>query len=152
MGPRSKAARKRRLARALSRNEILSHAQVKETVRLIRAQMGPEWLAFAEKLSFDFGDSVRLGSLRARIAAARESRGLTIKQVATELHLSQYRVKAAERGSPREMRPEVAQRHIEFLGLRRWARRWATANPILAKRIGLAPASVRSSRQGRPAR
>lgn len=137
----------RRLARALNRNEILTDRQVEDTVRLMHDHLGEGFLALAGKLSFDFGESVRLHPLHARVVAAREARGLTIKQVAAELCVPQYRLRAVEEGTSRTIDPVVALAYVGFLGLARWARRWATANPELAEEIGLMPRTKGASRK-----
>ncbi len=144
---RSNPADERRLSRALKRNEILTDQQVENTVRLMHDHLGEGFVALAGKLSFDFGESVRLHPLHARVVAARVARGLTIRQVATELCVPQYRLRAVEEGTSRTIDPDVALAYVGFLGLARWARRWAAANPKLAEGIGLMPKTKGVSRK-----
>jgi hypothetical protein len=63
--------------------------------------------------------------------------GLSIKDVAIQLGVPQYRIKAIEAGRLNEDDALVLPRYVSLLGLERWARRWATANPELAATLGL---------------
>lgn len=142
----------RHLARALRENWILTDEQVKEVARLMSAVFRREFPVAAGCASASSEDIVRLSSLRARCARARQERGFDVKAVARLLKVPQYRVRAVEDGSRSEMKPEAVRLYVEFLGLQRWARRWAKANPELAERIGLAPTSGHGPHQRRPAR
>jgi ribosome-binding protein aMBF1 (putative translation factor) len=81
---------------------------------------------------------VRLFSLAKRCSAARERRGLTIADVAKELKLPQYRLKAIESCRVAEVQPHVVEQYIRFLGLNRWFSRWTDANqrtPATVRRL-----------------
>jgi hypothetical protein len=71
---------------------------------------------------------VRLFPLAKRCSAARKRRDLTIADVARELRVPQYRLKAIESCRPAEVEPRVLDQYVRFLRLSRWYSRWARAN------------------------
>lgn len=48
-----------------------------------------------------------------------------------------YRLKAIERPSMESLKPEYLLAYLHFLDLTLSARRWAAANPALARRLGI---------------
>jgi cytoskeletal protein RodZ len=74
-------------------------------------------------------------ALTAKCRETREKRGLSIKDVAAQLRVPQYRIKAIEGHPSREFKPQYLRSYVEFLGSRRWVRRWIAANAELGKRL-----------------
>jgi hypothetical protein len=75
--------------------------------------------------------TVRMLPLGTRCAEARERIGASVKDVARELRVPQYRVRAIESGSLRQIQLEVLEKYISFLGLQRWYGKWRAANQAL---------------------
>jgi transcriptional regulator with XRE-family HTH domain len=73
-----------------------------------------------------------------RAKQTRASRGLSIKDVSTQLKIPRYRLTAIEEGRLSEVKPEIALRYFQFLGIESWVKRWSRANLVLAKRVGIA--------------
>jgi ribosome-binding protein aMBF1 (putative translation factor) len=86
----------------------------------------------------DLEAGARLSSLRAKCTETREKKGLSIKDVAQQLKVPQYRIKDIEgAGRIDAGNAEVLRRYVELLGIRRWVKRWVAANGELAMKLGL---------------
>lgn len=119
---------------------ILSDNEVLAAVHTTRALLGESVVALADSYGVSFEDVVRYAPLGRRCKQSRESRGLSVKEVARHLKVHAYRVTAIERGSFEEIRPDVFRRYVSHLGLDAWVRRWKAANRELAHRLGIARA------------
>ena len=112
-----------------------------EEVALITGEMclalGPGTVEVVEGLGLVMSDTVRWSSLQARCEEEREKRGLTLKDISSDLKIPQYRLRAIEKGALREIRPEFAHRYFQYLGIGSWVKRWARCNAELAGRSGL---------------
>lgn len=82
-------------------------------------------------------NTLRIGSLSKRCQVEREKLGLTVKQVAAQLKVPQYHLKAIDEGRLSEIREDVLGKYLVLLGLQDWVQQWVTANPGLARRLGL---------------
>ena len=121
------------------KTSILSDAEVKIVTREIRRILGREFFARIKGSHVRMGDTVRWSSLRARCEEAREKRGVTLKEVSSELKIPQYRLRAVEQGSFSELKPEFVHRYFQYLGIESWVTRWARGNADLARRSGIRP-------------
>jgi DNA-binding XRE family transcriptional regulator len=119
----------------LKKTSILDGEEIKAVTAQLRVLM-PALAEIADRMGHDLEAGARLRSLRAKCTEAREKRGLSIKEVAKQLGVPQYRIKAIEAGSLSEIDSLVMTRYVSLLGLERWARKWATANPELAAKLG----------------
>jgi hypothetical protein len=117
--------------------------------------------ATVEFLHNNFGDhpfftraqverTVRMIPLGVRCSEAREQLGASLKDIARQLRVPQYRLRAIESGSPREVRLDVLQKYIVFLRLERWYAKWRRANGALLAE--LEPTQGKGSRRGRTTR
>lgn len=118
---------------------LLTDAEVAFMADAVREMLGASFGEDAVALLGVEGsqDLIRWSSLKARCEEERERRGLTIRDVALELKIPQYRLRAVEEGSVQEFEPGMAQRYFEFLGITAWVKRWMSANRELAERVGL---------------
>ena len=91
--------------------------------------------------------TVRVLPLGARCSGARERVGVSVKDVARQLRVPQYRVRAIEAGSLRQIQLDVLQKYIAFLGLERWYTKWRRANGALLTELERTQAI--ESRRGR---
>jgi Helix-turn-helix domain len=126
----------------LGPNEVAALSQA--TLNFLRQNLGshlPIPLAQVE-------ETIRLFSLAKRCSSARERKGLTIADVAKELKVPQYRLKAIESCRAAELEPNVLERYIRFLGLNRWYSQWVSANEGTPFRLGRGSGRVKG-RSGR---
>jgi hypothetical protein len=118
---------------------ILTPGQIAVVTREVWRLVGPALSALSPNAAARVEDVVRWSSLKTRCERARDERGVSVKDAALALRVSQYRLKAAESGTLSELQPEVARRYFRFLGIEAWVRRWCRANPELVGRAGIAP-------------
>lgn len=121
--------------KAIYRTKILSDHEVKFLTSAIRKCFPKIFDGSIMPSGFDLEALVRFDAVAQRCRIARESRGLTIKEVASNLNVPQYRLKAIEAGHLRELRPAILEKYLGFLSLQRWFARWAKVNQALFKRI-----------------
>jgi hypothetical protein len=127
------------------RTSILTDAEVAFLTQEISRALGPGVSEIAKSYGLRTSDTVRWGSLRARCEEEREKRGLSLKDISSELKIPQYRLRAIEDGSLRYLKPEFAHRYFHYLGIESWVKRWARGNAELARRSGITPFPRRTS-------
>lgn len=117
--------------------KILSENEARMTAEALREFLVSEFpnipsmhLSLAEKV-------VRMMSLNSRVKEARESMKLSIKEVASRLKVPQYRLKAIEKGTGLEIKPDVFWKYCEFLDLQDFVEEWIAANRSFANELGL---------------
>ena len=119
----------------MKKSDILNERQVATVSKLLRASMG-DVVGYAERRGVSVEDTVRYMSLAARLREARESAGLSSKEVAKKLKLPQYRIRDAE-SSAGNVVGDVLEKHVSLVGLGEWYNEWSRHNPDLAGRISL---------------
>jgi hypothetical protein len=115
---------------------ILTETQVAFVTKQLRGLLIRSFPG-VERFTHNVERTVRMMALSANCRQAREKRGLSIKDVAAQLRVPQYRLKAVEAPSTGSLKPEYLRAYIHFLDLTKWARRWAAANPALAQELGI---------------
>jgi transcriptional regulator with XRE-family HTH domain len=128
------------------RGGILTDDEVRAIVVAAEAAAGPDVVGTANKLGIDRDANVRLFAVRLQCANRREKLGLSLKQAAARLRVPQYRLRAIENGTLRDVDVEILRSYVQLLGVGRWFRRWVLANGRLAARIGIGDGSLRSQR------
>ena len=74
-------------------------------------------------------ETVRSQPLFHACRAAREKKGLTVKDAAALLNVPQYRIKAFEGEESRSsIKVDILERYIHFLGLGAFYKKWEKAN------------------------
>jgi hypothetical protein len=81
--------------------------------------------------------TMRYLSLGAKLREGRERMKITVKEVAKQLKVPQYKIKALEKGPFREFDSSVFREYISFLGVQRWFNKWKTANQSLAQELDI---------------
>ncbi len=114
--------------------DLLDDRQVAALSKLMKASVGDHVFEQARKRGVNAEDIIRYTSLAARLREAREGAGLTIKQVAAQLRVPQYRIRDTESG-PLNVQDEVLRKYVDYLGLAEWYEDWRRQNPKLTKRI-----------------
>lgn len=112
---------------------ILDPEQVEKMASAVRRLLGPTLLAQLPNAALDLENGIRFRAVAASCRQERERRGLTLKQMAVQVKLPQYRIKAVEEGSLTSIRSSALKKQISFLELQSWYDRWAAANPTLAR-------------------
>ena len=118
-------------------DRIFSEAEVEKITQLLCDFMRQKFPGVPERFVQSTEEIVRMQSLRKRFQSAREARGLSIKEVAGQLKVPQYRLKAIEGVSSSEIKQDIFQKYSEFLKLEDWVSQWAAANKKLASKLGL---------------
>jgi ribosome-binding protein aMBF1 (putative translation factor) len=129
------------MIKGIKGHRILSEKEVEKMTQLLRDFLRREFSDMPEKLMHSAEEVLRMHSLRNRFQSAREARGLSIKEVAAQLKVPQYRLKAIEGGSSSEIKQDIFQKYSEFLDLEDWVSEWAAANKKVAAKLGLKPLS-----------
>jgi len=138
-------------SRRISVTSILSDREVREAVQGIRVLFGEQFVSMADSYGASLEDAVRFGPLARRCEERRTALGRSVKQVAADLGVPQYRLKAIEAGTLREVDPKILLAYISYLGLQRWFAHWKGANPEIASRVAMdakPPAPLRGRAKG----
>ena len=122
-------------SKVASPTKILSDQEVKILTSAVRKVFPELFNKSIIPFSIDLEALVRFRAVAERCRAARESRGLTIKEIAANLKVPQYRLKAIEEDHLRELKPAILEKYVGFLSLQRWFARWAKANRALFESI-----------------
>jgi hypothetical protein len=118
--------------------QILTSSEIAAVIRATRKMLGPVLGAQLRRYEGAVVESIRFQAVRSQCIIARERRGLTIKQASAALRVPQYRIKAVETGSMRDVQGDVLRRYMALLELDdEWMRVWARANRTLAVKLGL---------------
>ena len=120
------------------KTSILDDEQLSLVTKMVRAVL-PGISDEIDASGQDVETAVRMISLQAECTETRERLGLSIKDVARKLGVTQREVKLIESGAGvKKIEPAVLSRYVALLGLKRFVKRWAAANPELAAKLGLA--------------
>ena len=125
----------------MKKSDILDERDVATVSELLRASMG-DVVGYAERRGISVEDTVRYMSLASRLREARESAGLSLKEVAKRLKIPQYRIRDAESSAENAV-GEVLEQYVSLVGAGEWYMEWSRRNPELAKRISLRQAGIR---------
>ena len=117
------------------RRDILTRSQVESVAAGVRRLLGDELGAKISAYGLDVEAMVAFGIVAAHVQQAREAEGLTIRDLARELRLAQYRVRAIENGRISEIDSDVLRLVIKRLVLGSWYASWTEANPQVAGRL-----------------
>ena len=118
-------------------SKILNDEEIKAIVFLAQKTFGRTFFDKTGEFDFSFENMLRFRAVSARCRDARIRLGLSIKETALKLKVPQYRIKAIENASVREIVPDALLKYVAFLGLEKWFHRWITANQALASKIGI---------------
>jgi hypothetical protein len=123
------------------KTSILTETEVEFLAANVRRGLDESFMKAYDPSGVKLKDGIRWSSLADRSKQARARRGLNIKDVSTQLKIPRYRLTAIEQGRLSEVKPEIALRYFQFLGIESWVKRWSRANLVLAKRVGIAHAN-----------
>lgn len=98
-------------------------------VERMREVLGPAVLSMSENFGINAAQTVRSRPLFHTCRAAREKKGLTVKDAAALLDVPQYQIKAIEgEESHSSIKVDILERYINFLGLGAFYERWGKTN------------------------
>ena len=103
-------------------------------------------VGYAARLGVGIEDTVRYIAVAEQLRKARETAGMSVKEVASRLGVPQYRIRDAESNGAVAM-GAVLEKYARLVGLHQWYEEWSQHNLDLARRISLRGAS--SKRVGR---
>jgi transcriptional regulator with XRE-family HTH domain len=102
----------------------------------VRKHMGEPYVSLTAERAGELEDIIRFSPITQRFKEEREERGLSIKEVANQLKVPQYRLRDIE-SARYNIKPEFLNKYATFLELGPWLRRWVKANRELAERMGI---------------
>lgn len=121
----------------MSKSKILSEDQVKEMTERLMENL-PEGVGqYLAEMLIDPEEIVRMFTLGKKFEKERIDAGKSIKNLAQELKVAQYRVKAIEQAQVGQIEPTVLQKYSDYLGLNEWCFEWAAINEELAEKLGI---------------
>lgn len=108
-----------------------------EKIKKMLVDVMPSLLPASKRIGVDMGQHFRLSSLGLGFKKKREERGLSVREVSLATKIPQYRIKAIEGGSHREIRQDFLAELSRYLDLNAWCFQWAQKNIELAKVLGI---------------
>ena len=129
------AQRKRGSKTTATKSVILPDKLVPAVSQAIAAYLGQPVVELVRDHGIRIEDTVRFFAVASRCAGAREAAGLSIRDVAEQLHAPQYKIRSIEAGDIKRIQPALFQGYISLLGLCGWYAEWSLENAALAKRL-----------------
>lgn len=80
-------------------------------------------------------DMIRFHPVGEECAKIKEQKGLSVKQIAAQMKIPQYRLKAIEKTDLIYIQLAVLERYIDFLGMREWFNAWVCENTDVYNRL-----------------
>ena len=111
--------------------KILSDNEITSVGDAVKEFMGSHLVEYAESLGLNFEDTIRFHAVTSKCIEARESKQLSIKDVSQKLKIPQYKLKFVEKGSIKNIEPQILKSYIDFLGLSNWFKSWLKSNSQL---------------------
>lgn len=103
----------------------------------MREAMGPDLFDACERMGADAEVIIRYAPLADNFKQARARLNLTIKDVAAQLKVPQYKIKAVEKREFRQIDETVFQKYCGFLQLGDYVESWSQWNSALASQLGI---------------
>ncbi len=101
----------------------------------VRRMLGDEILEKAGSFGVALDETLAFAPMGAQLEQARESEGLTLKELARELAVAQHRIRDIEHGRVEKILPELLHRLIERFALQEGYAEWADAHPEIASKL-----------------
>jgi transcriptional regulator with XRE-family HTH domain len=116
-------------------DDFPTEEEIERAVRQRADELGPDGVAVFADFGMDLDDWVRFRPLAARCQAAREARGLSLKDAAKQLGVPQYRIRDIETPRPFGVDGEVLERLVAFVDIEPYLARWRARYPDVAARV-----------------
>ncbi len=130
----------KRLERKLQRDRaaILTDAEVELLGGILQAEVASALPALGDRVSPGaIRDQVRWQPVRERCRQARAERRWDVKHASLATRIPMYRLRAVEEARIGSMKPDLAWRYFQALGIESWVQTWVRRNRDLAARLGL---------------
>lgn len=115
---------------------LFDSEQADEFVELLQIRLGPDFAGIFVNPASNLNHLVRFFYISGLCKERRTEKGLTFKQVSSQLKVPQYRLKAIEKNLIRNIIPEIFDRYIDFLGLQDEFKKWLKKNRDVYEQFG----------------
>jgi len=115
---------------------IVNSEQADLIVKLAKKGLGPDLACMLANSPLNMNHLIRFMSIAQLCQARREEKGLSFKQISSELKIPQYRLKAVEESDIHSINSESLDRYIEFLGLGEEFQKWMEENRDVYEGLG----------------
>lgn len=116
---------------------------MEQLIEMMRDAMGPDLFDACERMGANAEAIIRYSPLAHRFQKSRDLLDLTIKEVAAQLKVPQYKIKAIEEGRHSQLDMAVFHKYTQFLHMDEYIASWSQRNDVLARQLGIAGQSVR---------
>ena len=116
---------------------FLTDKQAGELVDLVYSKLGLNLRGFIKDQ--DARDRMRFMPVEIACKEARQKMGITIKEVAQQIKVQQFRIKSIEGGPGGDVTREALDKYIDFLEIRAWFDTWLKVNRDVYKRLKSEP-------------
>ena len=99
-------------------------------------QLGTDLANMIDESKANMNHLVRFMHISKLCQARREERGLSFKDISSQLNIHQYRLKAIEGNSIQSIAPAIFDRYIEFLELKDEFQEWLKENKDVYEEVG----------------
>jgi len=117
--------------------KILGDDEVKHLLELMLDVMPYPVKEMLVLSNVNLEDSIRMQSLSKTFQSARETGEQSLKDVSGKTKISQYRIRAIEKGNLSEVKPIFLRRLSKYYDLDEWCSLWADKNIELASGLGM---------------
>ena len=113
----------------------MNSEQADNLVELVKDMYGTELSNMMDSSGLNINHLIRFLYISTLCREKRQERGLSFKDVSTQLEVPQYRLKAIENNTIREIKPEILEKYIKFLNLQDHFKSWAEKNQDICNQI-----------------
>ena len=97
--------------------------------------LGPDVAEIANKCGINLRDMIRFQPVPEMCCKEREKKGFTFKQVALSLNVPQYHLKYIESSNLKNIKIDILESYIDYLGLCKWFSGWKRHNMDVYNRL-----------------
>jgi len=115
---------------------VVNSEQADLIVKLAKKGLGPDLASTINNCPLNMNHLIRFIFVADMCKARREDRGLSIKEISSELKIPQYRLKEIEKNSIDSIKPEILDRYIEYLDLEKDFQQWMKENRDVYEGLG----------------
>ena len=113
-----------------------SSEQADHLVRLAKAKLDPDLVRKISNSSLNMNHLVRFMCVGGMCRVRREERGLSFKEISTQLRIPLYRLKEIEENHIQNIVPDILDRYVEVLDLGNEFQKWLEENREVYEGLG----------------
>jgi hypothetical protein len=110
--------------------------QADSFIELVKERLGPHLAGIIDGSTVNMNHLVRFIHVSDLCRTRRDQKGLTIKEISSQLDIPQYRLKAIEGNELSTIVPAFLGRYVEFLDLEEEFQRWLEKNQDVYESLG----------------